>query len=354
MIATVRPQPRVSQQSIAKELGVSQALVSLALNGRREGINPDTYRRIWEHAMQAGYQPKGIRLERSPEDTRTRQIGVILRSALNLHTQGSYFSHVMHGLHSALRERGYTTAFFGSEDNLDAKQLCELFGPGHAVHGVVMLGEVDPRFLPQLRQHNTRLVAVSARHPGLCHSVVGNEPQALDSLVDHLADLGHQRIGWIGGNVGLGRHEMRFQALRSALERRGLRHDPRYDVKQRQGDRAEGAEAMMDLLSLAHRRDFPTAFVTYNVQMAIGAIRSAQRAGRRVPDDLSIAAADYSQAALDHVPTVTAAGCDPEKLGHTAARLVLDEDADAEGSLHDLLLASQLHPGGSTAPARAG
>jgi len=45
---------KVSQQKIAEDLGVSQALVSLALNGRKDGIGPDTYKRIWEHAISLG------------------------------------------------------------------------------------------------------------------------------------------------------------------------------------------------------------------------------------------------------------------------------------------------------------
>ena len=45
------PRPRkISQTQLAKQLGISQALVSLALNGRSAGINPDTYKRIWDHA----------------------------------------------------------------------------------------------------------------------------------------------------------------------------------------------------------------------------------------------------------------------------------------------------------------
>jgi LacI family transcriptional regulator, galactose operon repressor len=36
----VRIRKKISQTELTKELGVSQALVSLALNGRSAGINP--------------------------------------------------------------------------------------------------------------------------------------------------------------------------------------------------------------------------------------------------------------------------------------------------------------------------
>ncbi|MFN5559770.1 MAG: helix-turn-helix domain-containing protein, partial [Opitutaceae bacterium] len=53
----------VSQTQLAQELGISQALVSLILNGRRHGINPATYARVWDHALRRGYHPKGMRVD---------------------------------------------------------------------------------------------------------------------------------------------------------------------------------------------------------------------------------------------------------------------------------------------------
>src|SRR6185369_14765539 len=115
--------------------------------------------------------------------------------------------------------------------------------------------------------------AVSARYPGLCHSVLGNEPQALESLVQHLVALGHKRIGWIGGNIGLGRHEARFQALQAALARAGLELNLRYCIKRQEADRAEGVEAVHEMLKDAKRPDFPTTIVCYNTSMADGALK---------------------------------------------------------------------------------
>ncbi|WP_221029083.1 LacI family DNA-binding transcriptional regulator [Actomonas aquatica] len=350
---SVRKKARVSQQSIAKELGVSQALVSLTLNGQRDRIHPETYQRIWDYAMKAGYKPKGIRLEDTPDDIRTRQIGIILRAGVNLHTQGSYFNHVLHGLNDQLLDDGYTGALLGSEDSMTPARLAQLFGAGHAIKGVVLLGEVGDAFLEQLREHTTHIVAVSARHTGFCHSVLGNEPQALKSLVDHLRELGHQRVGWLGGNAGLSRHENRLNALRSALKLAGLTLDPRYVVKRAEGDRAEGNEAMLSLMPLRRRKDFPTAFVTYNLQMALGAAGVLEREGLHVPADVSLAAADYSATATKASPSITAAGCDPEDLGREAARLALSRGGDNSGAYHDLVLSSRLFVGESTGlPAR--
>ena len=47
-------------QRIARDLDVSQALVSMVLNGKRQNINPDSYQRIWDHALKIGYRLREV------------------------------------------------------------------------------------------------------------------------------------------------------------------------------------------------------------------------------------------------------------------------------------------------------
>ena len=345
-----RPAKKISQTQLAHELGISQALVSLVLNGRKQGINAETYDRIWAHAVKRGYSPKGMHLASSPA-AQGRQVGIILRAPLRLSTPTIYFGHVQHGLHTAIEAREFTTVFLGAEDQLDVKKLRRIFAAGHSFQGIVLVGEVARGFLDQLRRFGLRIVAVSARYPGLCHSVLGNEPQALESLVEHLHALGHRRFGWLGGNAGLGRQEARLQALESALMRVGLTLDRRYIMKQKEGDRIDGADAVRALLPHATRKDFPTAFVAYNTLMASGAVREFERAGWPVPRRVSIVSADVSPLATEHVPRITAAGSNPEKLGEAAARLVLESAPAIGEGFTDLMLPAQLLVGDTTGAA---
>jgi LacI family transcriptional regulator len=346
-----RPVKKVSQTQLAHELGISQALVSLVLNGRKQGINAETYDRIWTHAVKRGYSPKGMHLASSPA-AQARQVGIILRAPLRLNTPTMYFGHVQHGLHTGIEAREFTTVFLGAEDQLDPEKLRRIFGPGHSFQGIVLVGEVTRAFLDKLRRFGVRIVAVSARYPGLCHSVLGNEPQALESLVEHLVGLGHERFGWLGGNVGLGRHEARLHAFEAALARCGLKLSPRYAVKLDKGDRIEGADAVRTLLPLARRKDFPTAFITYNTLMAAGAVREFEREGWPVPQRVSVASADVSPIATDSTPRITASGSNPVKLGEAAARLVLEGAANDTDGFTDLMLPAQLFIGDTTGRAK--
>lgn len=345
------PSKKVSQVELAKELGISQALVSLVLNGRRTGISAETYARVWDHATKRGYLPKGMKIAASP-NSRARQVGYVLRAPFRLHTQSNYFGLVQHGMHTALEAHGVPTVFLGSEDLLDREKLNRLFMADHSYQGVVILGEVARPFLNELREVEKRIVAVAARYPGLCHSVLGNESQSLDVLVQHLVDHGHRRIGWLGGNVGLGTHETRFNAFQAALKARDLSLNPRYGPAFKQADRAQGIEAVQAVAPSAKKKDFPTAFVCYNTLMAIGAVQAFEREGIRVPKYVSVAAADYSTLASQGSPTITSSGSSPEKLGEAAAKLVMETTGASDESFMDLVLPSHLFTGDTTGPAR--
>ncbi|MEI6107240.1 MAG: LacI family DNA-binding transcriptional regulator [Opitutae bacterium] len=347
----MRPKKKISQMQLAKELGVSQALVSLALNGRSAGINPDTYKRIWARAVAQGYLPKGMRMESTPASAGVRQIGFILRAPLRLYNPNIYFGHVQHGLHEELEARGCRAVYLGAEDELTPEKLRKHFHPSQHLAGVVVMGEVQRPFIEELCRLTHPVVAVSARYHGLCHSVLGNEPQALIEVARHLFNLGHRRIGWLGGNASLGRHHARLAALKAALEPLGLAVDPRYSVVLEQGDRAEGAKAIHTLLKHSRRADFPTAFVTYNSNMGAGAALALEREGWKVPGDISLVSADVSLLSIEGDLRITGAGTSPEKLGEAAARLVVGEGVPVEG-FSDLVLPAPLVVGNSTGPAR--
>ena len=344
---------KVSQLKIAKSLGVSQTLVSLALNGRREAMGAETYKRIWDHAIASGYSPKGMSLEQAMAGSRPRQVGSILRAPLKLYNASNFFSHVQHGLHVALEARGFTSVFLGTEDNLHEDKLAQLLRVAHGCEGVVLLGQVARPFLQTLRVHTRNIVAVSACYPGICHSVQANEQQSLTLLVGHLVALGHRRIGWIGGNRGMLRHEQRFAAFRQVLQDHGLPALPAYWNIHDGADRVEGAQGARELLRSRGRPDFPTAVIAYNGLMARGAINALLQNQVSVPRELSVVAVDATRVMEEDEPAITAASANPEAMGEAAARLLLDQPL-AEESFNDLVLPSRLTVRATCGPAVSG
>jgi len=347
----MRSKAKISQQKIAKSLGVSQALVSLALNGRRESINPETYKRIWDYAVSQGYTPKGMNFDQALAGARPRQVGFILRAPLKLYNASNFFSHVQHGLHMALESQGYTSTFLGSEETLTDQKLAQFVRSSNGCRGVVLLGQVSREFLLTLRKHTENIVAVSACYPGLCHSVQSNEQQALDQLVEHLTSLGHERIGWLGGNRGMIRHDQRFSAFKQALADRKLPLLEDCWSVQKEADRVEGAQAIRELLPQLKKTGFPTAFITYNGMMARGAINALLQQQIAIPGRLSIAAVDSTRVMEEDTPHITSASASPEAMGESAARLLTEDNRAGAGGFTDLVLPSTLTVRATTGPA---
>ena len=341
---------RASQQRIARDLGVSQALVSLALNGKRKNISAETYERIWSHAAKIGYRPKGMHVDSGALASRT--VGFILRAGLRLYTQSNFFSHVQHGLHAGLLGHGYQSVFIGAEDSLSVQSLKEKLGRD-PLFGLVILGQVDDSFVRAIRTVQRNVVAVSASYPGLCHSVLPNERQAMDQLVEHLSGLGHRQFAWLGGNKRLRQNLTRRTALAEALERHGLHLEEDFVADTEGGDRLDGRRAMETLLARFSRNRFPTALVCLNALMARGAINCLTQRGWRVPEQVSVVAMDATRVCIEEHPEITGASGDPEKMGSTAVELLLQSKGREQEALSDLILSSQLTVRETSAPVPA-
>jgi LacI family transcriptional regulator len=106
--------------------------------------------------------------------------------------------------------------------------------------------------------------------------------------VQHLRELGHKRLGYIGGTEGLRTSRIRLNAFQVAVTKSGLRL---HDNLMRVGDyRVPGGEQAV--ISLMQEKTPPTAILTANDLTAFGAIRGLHGLGLSVPRDMSIVGLD--------------------------------------------------------------
>ena len=345
---------RISQSQIAKELGVSQSLVSLVLNGRRDGVSDESYNKIWQVAVNNGYAPRGMQQVHSPE-AKCNYVGLVQRSGLKLDQPSNTFSHVQQGLFKVLQQYRISTTFLGGEGDLNERKLMELLGQRDPLQGIVMLGEVSGSFMRALSELRVSLLSVYASAPGLCHSVSPNEKEALDQIVEHLVGLGHERFAWLGGNSRLSRHEIRLQALRACLAVRGIELDDRYVVSVEKGDRQEGFDTADELMKRVKEdsQPGPTAWICHNGLMARGAHQFALLRGIRIPEDVSLAAVDRTRVCTEIHPDLTSANSNPELIGEEAAKLLCKAVEPGENRiLVDLVIPSEFSVGETSGPAK--
>jgi LacI family transcriptional regulator len=148
----------------------------------------------------------------------------------------------------------------------------------------------------------------------------------------HLAELGHRRVAFVGGPEASIDAQDRLRGLKSALDEVGasLRVDdlsfgPTYESE-------AGAQAAREFLrrSASNR---PTASVVGNDAMAIGFMRELLRAGVRIPEDHSVTGFDGVEEGARFWPGLTTAEQPMEQLGRAAVAALLDRIDDPESDV---------------------
>ncbi|MDQ8179945.1 LacI family DNA-binding transcriptional regulator [Pelagicoccus sp. SDUM812005] len=351
-MSAAKPNKRVSQAQIAQEAGCSQALVSLILNGRTKGIAPKSLERVRQIAAQHGYAPRGMKLDDDAAE-RIRTVGYILRSPLKLANKSNFFSHIHQGLHEHLSQHQIKTVYLGSEDDFKAGKGSLRDHLPETVKAVAVMGQINGKLLDELRLLGKPLVYISARETGKCHSVLSNEADTAELLVEHLYQLGHRSFAWIGGTPS-GRREERLGALLQALQRRGLSLEADFNIATIEADRNQGFDAAQQIHQTAQAKGLamPTAWIGFNALMARGAINYLFQNGFRIPGDISFAAFDMTRVCIEERPEITSAGADPEKIGIEAGRIIMQAIEQEMESLCDLTLPAHLSVRDTSAAAK--
>jgi DNA-binding LacI/PurR family transcriptional regulator len=160
--------------------------------------------------------------------------------------------------------------------------------------------------------------------------VVLDDAPGVVASVEHLADLGHERVGFVGGPDMFLHARHRRDAWRTTCERRGLSVDERLELE---GDfsGASGAMGMARLLEMP-THDRPTAVLFANDLMAVAGVAEAQRRGCRVPDEISVVGFDDIAVAAHVHPSLTTVVQDAVAWGRAATRAVFDLVEHGEAS----------------------
>ena len=300
---------QTTMRDVATEVGVSQSTVSRVLSGApsRVPIAEETRRRVIEVAKRLNYRPNP--LARGLRGARTMLIGAIVRDITD-----PFFAGAIEALSSEAMKLGYNVVLGHAHTRAEEAIALRAILETRHCDALVVLGDVSdqPSLIRDLHEAMVPVVAMwhGSRIQGV-HSVSVDNRAGIDSVMEHLTSLGHERIAYIS-ETKLGDLEEREQAFVDFFGRRGLPLDPEC-VRHARNNHAAGGEALTALLGLVNP---PTAVVASTDVLAIGALHTAHRRGLAVPDDLSItgfddiAMAGFTVPALTtvHMPTVEMVG----------------------------------------------
>ena len=272
----------ISMREIAKLAGVSSATVSRVINGSGL-VTEETTRRIQRIIQDLNFVPNTSAIHL--KNGKSQIYGIIIPDLTN-----PFFTELVKIFEELLVQNEQELLVANTDFHATRMQQSVRRMLLRRVDGVALLtSELEAASLESLVQN--RIPVVTTDHyrtaPGLSDIVI-DFPGGMAQMVAHLKELGHTRLGFIGGTAGLVTSRVRRESFLDAIVKQGLSSKEGWIVD---GNfRIDGGVAAME--KILNESEIPTAVISANDLTAIGALRTAHERGLRIPEDISIAGCD--------------------------------------------------------------
>ncbi|MGI8908965.1 MAG: LacI family DNA-binding transcriptional regulator [Rubrobacteraceae bacterium] len=327
-------------KDVAERAGVSASTVSHVMNGTRK-VSDGAREGVLSAIEELGYRPN--LLAKGLKTRRTFTVGLLISDI-----QNPFFTSVVRGVEDVALSRGYHLFLCNTDEDpsREDEYITELANKG--VDGLIVASSA-PRHnhASRLRAENVPFVFMDREVEGVDADAIRVDNRlGMRLIAEHLTELGHERIAMISGPLDRASGHERYRGLKDALAEPGPGLD---DALVRFGDfrTSSGQEGARELLSLTPP---PTALVTANNQMTLGALLEIRDLGLRIPEDVSVVGFDDAEWASLVSPPLTTLAQPTYELGVRAMRLLLKRIEDPDGDMERLLLEPELVVRESTAP----
>ena len=326
-------------RSVADVVGVTPSTVSAVLNNSSaaRSVPERTKKKILAAARTLDYRPNFF--ARSLRLNRTHTVGIILQEIGE-----AYGSPIISGIERYLRQQNF---FFFTVAHRHDKQLLATYSKMLRERGVEGFITVDT-FLAEEPALPTVAMAGHRRIKGVTNIVLDHR-RAAHLALQHLIDLGHERIAFMKGSDLSLDSDDRWNGICEVAKKLGICMRPELIVELKGDDPTPNLGYPFALQLLARKQPF-TALFAYNDISAIGSVLAFNEYGLRVPDDVSVVGFDDIEAAAYMNPPLTTVRQPLKKMGEIAARTLLDRIEGRLKDIPEIVIEPELVVRRSTAP----
>ncbi len=194
------------------------------------------------------------------------------------------------------------------------------------VDGIIAIGHFTDTEIKKFEKITDQIVFVNADpKPHVHDAILFDGEHAVKKVTDHLYDLGHRNIGFIGVKAIREKKHIDLKENRYELVEKHFKEKAIYDdtYVYRGGRNYRDGHRIMK--AIIDEDNLPTAFFIGNDSMAIGALTALYEAGIRVPEHLSIVGYNDIANAEYSLPPLTTVKVYTELMGEKAMEMVLDK-----------------------------
>lgn len=300
-------------KELSERTGYSSATISRILSGDPTlSVTEQTRRIVLEEAGRINYSATRSKRGRMPRKSVRVAVAEMLTPVQQL--DDPYFLYLSNSVRQECVDRKYT--FIPLEhrgDGFVANQTDNLTG-------IIAIGKFTPPQIDYLASLSFNVVFVdSSPWESRFDSVVLGYELGISLALEHLFNLGHRRIGYVGPyDDVLGLPEPRRKYFEQIMQKRGL-WEP--DLILECSMDAEGTKKAFEQF-LHSGAQMPSAFLCSSEENAIETLAALGEAGFSVPNDVSVVSFnDTSKSALID-PALTSVSAHVEEMGKVALRML--------------------------------
>ncbi|XCP85235.1 LacI family DNA-binding transcriptional regulator [Roseburia hominis] len=309
-------------REIAEKAGVSVATVSRVLNyDETLNVQDETKKKVFEAAEQLEYQMKAKKKRK-----KKLKIGVICSYSLEEELQDTFYLSVRVAIEKEIEEERNKRVPVSLDDGIDQVS---------AVDGLICLGTFSHSMMDRIEKFQKPTVFVDTiGNRELTDSVVTDVNHSMRKVMDYFWEMGHRRIGFIGGSeIDSDGHiieDSRLPGYRRYMKERGLFREeyvkiggytPKY-----------GHQLAKELLEEA---DPPTAIFAANDSLAVGCYKAIVEKGLKIPEDVSVIGFNDISMIKYLMPPLTTVHVHMNFMGRQAVRMLSERiQSEREISMH--------------------
>jgi len=321
-IMGVRKPSAVTIRDVAEKSDVSVTTVSMVLNDAplARHIPLTTRNRVKRAAKDLGYRPNLF--ARSLRSNRSQTLGVVVFDITD-----PYCTQILRGIEDSLYHSGYLPILTDIQNKRARFQRCVELLLERRVEGVIAIANplyLETHLLQDFAHSEVPTVVIGRQlSESRLSSVVVDNAAGTFAALEYLYGLGHRKIAFIRGPKALVDSAPRWKGLCEFAWQAGLKIDPKLVVEIQGGNSSYPVGVQLTQEFLNRGREF-TALVTFDDLTAFAAIGCLTKAGRRVPEDISVVGFDDIPGAGFYNPPLTTVHQHLEMQGSIGAEIIRD------------------------------
>ena len=324
-------------KDVAKKAGVSIATVSFVINNTKR-VTPETKSRILKSIKSLNYYPSKSAV--NLVSGKTGNIGFILTDDHFLRTE-PFYTRIFLGTEFEARSAGYYILLTSINAEFSKKDPLPRFILNKSVDGIIVAGKIPLTLIERMVPYNLPTVFIDYIPSQNCCPLVLIDNIAGGLIAtNHLIELGHKNIAFIGGDIEHPSLSDRLNGYKQALVNAKIPIKNIFiAIDAKYPDRINGYNSAKKLFS---KNKNISAVFACNDAMAIGAIHYLKESGYKVPGDISIIGFDDVEADLLLDPTLTTIRVPKIEMGVEALKLMVNTLKNKKSSFKKILVPVEL------------